>query len=79
MLYRLSRIPHLFGKLMVTACVAGGALFSAWSLRILSRTGHDPAALLGVVLAFFGGELALMFGKNAITETKRRNKEDVYD
>lgn len=79
MLTRLSRIPHLFGKLTVTVCVVSGVLFSAWALRILSRTGHDPAALLGIVLAFFGGELALMFGKNAISGTKYKNKEVSYD
>ncbi len=79
MLHRLSRIPHLFGKLMVTACVVSGGLFSAWGLRILSRTGHDPAAVLGVVLAFFGGELALMFGKNAIFGSKCKQKEELYD
>lgn len=79
MLNCLARIPHLFGKLMVIVCVLCGICFSAWALRIRSRTGHDPAALLGIVLAFFGGELALMFGKNAISETKRKNKEVSYD
>ena len=79
MLHRLTQIPHLFGKLMVAVCVICGTLFSAWGLRILSRTGHDPATLLGIVLAFFGGELALMFGKNAISGTKRKQKEEHYD
>ena len=34
---------------------ASGA--SWYALRIMSRTGNDPAALLGVILGFFGGEL----------------------
>ena len=32
--------------------------------RIMSRTGNDPAALLGVILGFFGGELLLLCLKN---------------
>ena len=53
-------IPHLFSKLMVLWCVACGTAASAYAMRILARTGHDPAALLGVILAFFGGELLFM-------------------
>lgn len=67
----LNTIPHLFGKLMVVWCVVGGTVCSLWALRILSRTGHDPAALLGVILTFFGGELGLMFGKNALSKKTR--------
>ena len=37
-------------------------------LRILSRTGHDPAALLGVILAFFGGELLMLCMKKILGE-----------
>lgn len=54
------KIPHLFSKLMVLWCVACGTAASAYAMRILARTGHDPAALLGVILAFFGGELLFM-------------------
>lgn len=54
------KIPHLFGKIMVLWCVGCGTAASAYALRILARTGHDPAALLGVILAFFGGELLFM-------------------
>ena len=81
----LSTIPHLFGKLMVVWCVVGGTVCSLWALRILSRTGHDPAALLGVILAFLGGELALMFGRDALSGKKKTRgdtpggKEDTYD
>ena len=68
---RLRAIPHLFGKIMVVWCVAAGTLCCLWALRILSRTGQDAGALLAPILAFFGGELALMFGKNAL-QTKRK-------
>ena len=64
----LKSIPHLFGKLMVTWCVMCGTAFSYYALRIMSRTGHDATGLLGVILAFFGGELALMFGRNALNK-----------
>ena len=37
---------------------ASGA--SIWALRILSRTGNDPANMLAIILGFFGGELLLM-------------------
>jgi len=70
----LANVPHLFGKLMVVWCVAAGTLCSFWALRILSRTGQDASGLLVPVLAFFGGELALMFGKNAL-----QKKEDSND
>lgn len=68
---RLQAVPHLFGKVMVVWCVAGGSLCSIWAMRILSRTGQDAAGLLAPILAFFGGELALMFGKNALQKKQR--------
>lgn len=71
----LRSVPHLFGKVMVVWCVACGSACCGYALRILSHTGQDPAALLGVILAFFGGELGLMFGKNAL-EGKRKTRED---
>ena len=51
---------------MVMWCVACGTASCFYALRILSRTEKDPTALLGVILAFFGGELVLMFGKDAL-------------
>ena len=69
------RVPHLFAKCMVLWCVICGTAASAYSMRILSRTGHDPAALLGVILAFFGGELLLMCLKTVLNGTKKR-KDD---
>lgn len=79
MLHRLSAIPHLFSKAMVVGCVACGAGCCLWAFRILSRTGHDPAALLGVSLAFFGGELVIMFAKTALCDKKQSNKEESHD
>ena len=70
----MRHIPHLFGKLMVIWCVAAGTVCSLWALRILSRTGQDAGGLLTPVLAFFGGELALMFGRNALQ--KQTGKEE---
>lgn len=61
-------VPHLFSKLVVVWCVGCGTAASAYALRILSRTGHDPAALLGVILAFFGGELLILCLKKILGE-----------
>ena len=61
-------ISHFFAKGIVCFCVLFGAGCSAYALRILARTGHDPAALLGVILAFFGGELLLLCLKTVLAE-----------
>ena len=74
---KLRAVPHLFAKGMVLWCVICGTAASAYALRILSRTGHDPAALLGVILAFFGGELLLMCLKTILNEKNR--KDDLND
>lgn len=65
---KLRDVPHLFSKLVVVWCVGCGTAASAYALRILSRTGHDPAALLGVILAFFGGELLILCLKKILGE-----------
>jgi len=70
----LKNVPHLFGKIMVVWCVTAGTLCSLWAIRVLSRTGQDATGLLASILAFFGGELGLMFGKNAL-ERKRNAGE----
>ena len=75
LLGRVRSISHLFAKVMVLWCVICGTAASAYAMRILSRTGHDPAALLGVILAFFGGELLLMCLKTVLSE--KRRKDDV--
>ena len=64
----LAGVPHLFAKAMVAHCVICGTVFSAYALRIMSRTGHDAASLLGVILAFFGGELLLLCLKKILGE-----------
>lgn len=74
---RLRAVPHLFAKAMVLWCVACGTAASAYSLRILARTGHDPAALLGVILAFFGGELLLMCLKTVLGGDKKGKDEEL--
>ena len=70
---RLAKTPHLFAKLVVIYCVAFSSGASLWALRILSRTGHDPAPVLGIILAFFGGELLLMCLKTILNEKKRKD------
>ena len=70
LLDKIRAINHLFAKGMVLWCVICGTAASAYAMRILSRTGHDPAALLGVILAFFGGELLLMCLKTVLGEKK---------
>lgn len=69
---KIAAIPHLFSKLIVFWCVGAGTAASAWALRILSRTGHDSAALLSVILAFFGGELLVLCLKTALRDKKER-------
>ena len=71
------RVPHLFAKSMVIWCVICGTTASAYAMRIMSRTEKDPAALLGVILAFFGGELLLMCLKTVLGGTKKRKDDDL--
>ena len=72
---KLRAVPHLFAKCMVLWCVICGTAASAYALRIMSRTEKDPAALLGVILAFFGGELLLMCLKTVLNGKKRKDDE----
>lgn len=66
----LWQTPHLFSKTVVLYCVAAASGACIWSLRILSRTGHDPAGLLAVILGFFGGELLLLCLKTVLKQEK---------
>lgn len=68
LLARLAAIPHLFAKCIIIHCIICGTLFSYYALRILSRTGQDGTALLGVVLAFFGGELLILCLRTVLAE-----------
>lgn len=70
---KIGAIPHLFSKIIVFWCVGVGTGASAWALRILSHTGHDPSAVLGVILAFFGGELMVLC-LNTILKNKAPGK-----
>ena len=74
LLERIRAIPHLFAKMTVLYCVAFASGASICALRILSRTGNDPANLLAIILGFFGGELLIM-GLKTITE-KRGQKDE---
>ncbi|MGM9640556.1 MAG: hypothetical protein ACI3V3_04245 [Faecousia sp.] len=71
----LQNVPHLFAKVIIWFCVLFGAGCSFYALRILSRTGHDPAALLGVILAFFGGELLLLCLKTVLSEKEKAREK----
>ncbi len=64
----LQTVPHLFGKCVVGWCVLWGTAFSFYALRIISRTGHDATGLLGVILAFLGGELLILCLKKILGE-----------
>ena len=73
---KLAAVPHLFSKLIVLWCILFGSAACAYALRILSRTGHDPAALLGVILAFVGGELLMLCLRKILSE-KTKTEETV--
>ena len=72
-LRRIKGTAHLFGKCIVFWCVIVGTAASLYALRILSRTGHDPSALLGVILAFFGGELMALCLRTILNNRKEKN------
>ena len=68
---RIGKIPHLFAKVTIAYCVAAASGASWYALRIMSRTGNDPAALLGVILGFFGGELLLLCLKTVLKKGRQ--------
>lgn len=73
---KFSTVPHLFSKLIVLWCILFGSAACAYALRILSRTGHDPAALLRVILAFVGGELLMLCLRKILSEKTKTAKEE---
>ena len=73
LLARIRAVPHLFAKVTVIYCIAFASGASLWALRILSHTGHDPAALLGIILGFFGGELLLLCLKTILKKGDSNN------
>ena len=74
--HRLGKIPHFYAKATIAYCIAVATGASWYSLRIMARTGHDPAALLGVILGFFGGELLLLLLKTVLKKDKPPDKWD---
>ena len=79
---KILSIPHLFSKLTVLWCIVFGTGASIYALRTLARTGHDPAALLGVILGFFGGELLFLclrtiMGDKELKKKKKESEETV--
>ena len=75
----MRKIPHLFSKVMVVWCVGMGALCSLIALHIFWQSGQEAAGLLTPILAFFGGDLALMFGRSALQKQNRKEEnEDGY-
>lgn len=64
---------------MVIACLLGGSASILWAFHILSRTDNDPAATLTAALAFFGGELLAMAGKDVFSKKQTQtNKPEGY-
>lgn len=76
LLSKMGEIPHLFGKIVVLWCITFGTAASVYALRILSRTGHDSAPVLGAILAFFGGELMVLCLNTILKERKGERKND---
>ena len=75
----LRDIPHLFAKCVVLFCVGFAAGCSLYALRILSRTGHDPSALLGVILGFFGGELLFLCLRSIVRKKAETKEEEEHE
>lgn len=76
---KLKKIPHLFSKVIVIWCIICGSVFSVISLRMLYSTGIDASNLLIPILGFFGGELALLFGKTAIGKRYGETQDEYID
>lgn len=74
---KLKKTPRLFSKIIVVWCIICGTTFSVISLLMFYSTGLDASNLLLPILGFFGGELALLFGKTAIG-SKYGNTQDEY-
>ena len=68
-------IPHLFSKTVVAWCVLFGSACCGYALWIMDRTGNDASSLLGVILAFLGGELILLFGRDALKGKKGKGED----
>lgn len=62
----LSAVPHLFSKTVVVYCIAFSSHASNRALEICEQLGIDPAGVLGLILALFGGELLLLCLKTIV-------------
>lgn len=67
----VGKVNHLFAKLTVAWCVIWGTACSVYALRGYFRTGYDPSTLLGVILAFLGGELLILCLRTILNEKKK--------
>ena len=72
----IGSIPHLFGKLIVSVCVLCGIRFSERALQIHETTGYDTAAVLAVILGFFGGELMVLCLRTIFEKNKNKKVSD---
>lgn len=68
---KIKKIPHLFSKVIVVWCIMCGTTFSVCGLFMLYKTGLDASNLLIPILGFFGGELAFLFGKTAVSSIRK--------
>lgn len=51
---------HHFAKIMVLWCIVAATAFCIASFAMMATTGADASGILGVALAFFGGELLFL-------------------
>lgn len=64
------RVPHFFSKFVVISCVFSAIIFSGLAFLVMWKTKEDTSQVLSACLLFFGGELALIFGRDAIKRGK---------
>ena len=76
---KLKKIPRLFSKVIVVWCIICGTVFSIMSLLMFYSTGLDASNLLVPILGFFGGELALLFGKTAFGKKYGETQNEYID
>lgn len=76
---KLKKTPRLFSKVIVVWCIICGTTFSVLSLLMLYSTGIDASNLLMPILGFFGGELALLFGKTAFGKKYGETQDEYID
>lgn len=65
--YKKSLNTGLFSKRVIIFCIVFTALFALLCLFVQYKTGYDASALLRIVAAVFGGELAMLLIKRVWT------------